>query len=192
MEALLNIMFHSAGNMLLGVLVTIAGVCLIFFLVRSWCRAGNFTPVSFITGIILFLLLSFQATLLCGAVTVKAYRGDVETAINGMVAGLPADTEFNQQDSQQILDAISARWPLVSYYVDLADFRGHTPGTIGKAMSDELNRYMDWFILRRVCWSLFFVLAGTFTIVKTMGKGIGRKQAFQKRAPLATRRIYDD
>ena len=192
MGALSNIMFHSAGSMLLGLFITLAGVSLMFFLVKSWRRDGGFTPQSFIAGVILFFLLSFQTILLCGAVTINSYCDDVEMAVGEMVAGLPEDTRFSQQDSQQILERISMEWPLVGYYVNLADFHGHTPATIGKAMADELHSYMNWFIFRRVCWCLFFVVAGTFAVVKTMDKGAGKKQRVQKRAPSTARRIYDD
>lgn len=192
MGALFNIMFHSAGSMLLGILITIAGVSLMFFLVKSWRRDGGFTPQSLIVDIILFFLLSFQTILLCGAVTIKSYCDDVELTVNNMVSDIQPDTLFSQQDSQRILEQISREWPLVGYYVNLADFHGHTPATIGKAMADELRSYMNWFILRRVCWCLLFVVAGTFAVVKTMGKGSGKKQRAQKRAPSTMRRIYDD
>ena len=54
MSALFNIMFHSAGNLLLGVFITIVGVSLMFFLVKSWRHGSGFTPQSFIVGVILF------------------------------------------------------------------------------------------------------------------------------------------
>ena len=177
---------------MLGILITIAGVSLMFFLVKSWRRDGGFTPQSLIVGIILFFLLSFQTILLCGAVTIKSYCDDVELAVNNMVSDIQPDTRFSQQDSQRILEQISREWPLVEYYVNMADFHGHTPATIGKAMTDELRSYMNWFILRRVCWCLLFVVAGTIAVVKTMGKGKGKKQWAQKRAPSTMRRIYDD
>lgn len=177
---------------MLGILITIAGVSLMFFLVKSWRRDGGFTPQSLIVDIILFFLLSFQTILLCGAVTIKSYCDDVELTVNNMVSDIQPDTLFSQQDSQRILEQISREWPLVGYYVNLADFHGHTPATIGKAMADELRSYMNWFILRRVCWCLLFVVAGTFAVVKTMGKGSGKKQRAQKRAPSTMRRIYDD
>lgn len=192
MSALFNIMFHSAGNLLLGVFITIVGVSLMFFLVKSWRHGSGFTPQSFIVGVILFFLLSFQTILLCGAITIKSYCDDIEIAVNNMVSGLQADTQFSQQDSQHILEQISMEWPLVGYYVNLADFQGHTPATIGKAMTDELRSYMDWFIIRRMCWCLFFVVAGMFVVLKTMGKDTGKLCTSKKRASSTMRRIYDD
>lgn len=156
------------GSLLLGVFLTILGIVLMFVLIRSWWRDSTFTPMSFVVGGILFFFLAFQAVLLCGAVTIKSYCDDVETAINGLVANVPDDIPFSTEDSQQILDCISEEWPLVGYYVNMADFQGHTSATIGSAMADELRSYMNWFILRRVCWSLAFVVVGAIIVIKTI------------------------
>ena len=168
MGALVNILTYSMGSLLLGVFLTILGIVLMFVLIRSWWRDSTFTPMSFVVGGILFFFLAFQAVLLCGAVTIKSYCDDVEMAIDGMVANVSDDILFSTEDSQQILDRISEEWPLVGYYVNMADFQGHTSATIGSAMADELRSYMNWFILRRVCWSLAFVVVGAIIVIKTI------------------------
>ena len=86
MGALFQIIAYSLGNLFLGVILTIVGVALMFVLIQSWRSNCTYTPLSYITGGILFLFLSFQAILLCGAVTIKSYSDDVEHAINGWVA----------------------------------------------------------------------------------------------------------
>ena len=159
---------YSIGSLLLGVFLTIVGIVLMFVLIRSWWRNSTFTPMSFVVGGILFFFLAYQAVLICGAVTIKSYCDDVEMAINGMVANIPDDVPFSTEDSQVILDQISEEWPLVGYYVNMADFRGQTSATIGSAMADELRSYMNWFILRRVCWSLAFVVIGAIIVIKTI------------------------
>lgn len=168
MGALVNIFMYSVSSLLLGVLLTVVGVVLMFVLIRLWWRNCTFTPMSFVVGGILFFFLAFQSVLLCGAVTIKSYCDDVENAINVMVDGLSNDFTFSTEDSQAILDNISQEWPLVGYYVDMADFQGNTPATIAGAMADELRSYMNWFILRRVCWSLFFVVVGSIIVIKTI------------------------
>lgn len=192
MGALTNIMFHSAGSMFLGIFITLAGVGLMFFLIKSWRRNGAFTPLSFIVGGVLFFFLAFQSILLCGAVTIKSYSDDVEARINEIVSGAPEGTVFTREDSQRILETISDEWPLVGYYIGGADFRGHTPYDIAEAMTGELRSYMNWFILRRLGWCLLFVIVGTFIVVKTMDGTTGKKRQARKRAPSTYRKIYDD
>ncbi|HIZ32789.1 MAG TPA: hypothetical protein H9814_04470 [Candidatus Bacteroides merdigallinarum] len=188
MGALVNILMYSVGSLLLGVFLTIVGIVLMFVLIRSWWRDSTFTPMSFVVGGILFFFLAFQAVLLCGAVTIKSYCDDVETAINGMVAAVPDDIPFSTEDSQQILDRISEEWPLVGYYVNMADFQGHTSATIGAAMADELRSYMNRFILRRVCWSLVFVVIGAIIVIKTITRSHNRQRLssgrMTERAPM--------
>ena len=169
---------------MLGVFLTIVGIVLMFVLIRSWWRNSTFTPMSFVVGGILFFFLAYQAVLICGAVTIKSYCDDVEMAINGMVANIPDDVPFSTEDSQVILDQISEEWPLVGYYVNMADFRGQTSATIGSAMADELRSYMNWFILRRVCWSLAFVVIGAIIVIKTITVHNNQLRRSSGRTPL--------
>lgn len=184
MGALVNILMYSIGSLLLGVFLTIVGIVLMFVLIRSWWRNSTFTPMSFVVGGILFFFLAYQAVLICGAVTIKSYCDDVEMAINGMVANIPDDVPFSTEDSQVILDQISEEWPLVGYYVNMADFRGQTSATIGSAMADELRSYMNWFILRRVCWSLAFVVIGAIIVIKTITVHNNQLRRSSGRTPL--------
>lgn len=168
MGALINIFMYSTGSIFLGILLTVLGIVLMFVLIRLWWKKGNFTPMSFLVGVILFFFLSFQSILLCGAVTIKSYCDDVEYAINRMVEHVPNDVTFTQEDSQVLLDEISKEWPLVGYYVNLADFQGHTSVTIAPAMADELRSFMNYFILRRIGWCLLFVIIGAVIVIKTI------------------------
>ena len=60
MGALYTIISYSLGNLFLGVLLTIVGVGLMFFLIRSWFSNSSFTPLSYIIGFVLFLFLKFN------------------------------------------------------------------------------------------------------------------------------------
>lgn len=168
MGALVNILMYSVGSMLLGILFTILGIVLMFVLIRLWWKNSTFTPMSFLIGGILFFFLAFQSILLCGAVTIKSYCDDVEQAINLMVSEVPEDVQLTQEDSQAILDEISREWPLVGYYVGMADFRGHTSANIAEAMADELNSFMNRFIWRRIGWSLLMIVIGAVIVIKTI------------------------
>ena len=153
MSYLINILQYSIGSLFIGVLITLIGVCLMFYIVKSWRRGAEFSPGSFIVGVILFFFLSFQSVLLCGAMTIKSYSDDMV---------------FDQRNSQYILDSFAKEWPLVAYYVDYADFRGHTPDNIATAMVDELRSVMNWYIFRRLAWSLAFIVIGAVLVIKTM------------------------
>ena len=55
MGALFQIIAYSLGNLFLGVILTIVGVALMFVLIQSWRSNCTYTPLSYITGGILFL-----------------------------------------------------------------------------------------------------------------------------------------
>ena len=192
MGALYTIISYSLGNLFLGVLLTIVGVGLMFFLIRSWFSNSSFTPFSYIIGFVLFLFLSFQAVLLCGAVTIKSYGDEVEVAINEWVRNLPDDVRFNKASSQQVLEQIQQEWPLVGYFVGGADFTGHTPVDIAHAMTEELHSFMNGFILRRIGWSLLFVVVGAFIVIKTMEHTRRQRNRGGYASARSRRRRYDD
>lgn len=192
MGALYTIISYSLGNLFLGVLLTIVGVGLMFFLIRSWFSNSSFTPFSYIIGFVLFLFLSFQAVLLCGAVTIKSYGDEVEVAINEWVRNLPDDVRFNKASSQQVLEQIQQEWPLVGYFVGGADFTGHTPVDIAHAMTEELHSFMNGFILRRIGWSLLFVVVGAFIVIKTMEHTRRQRNRGGYTSARSRRRRYDD
>lgn len=168
MGTLFTILAHSIGSLFIGVLITVVCISLMFFLIKSWRRGAGFSPASFVVGAVLFCLLAYQSVLFCGAVTIKSYSDDVEDAINAMVESVPESVTFSREDSQKLLDCIGEEWPLVHYYVDMADFRGYTPDTIAAAMADELCSYMNRFMLRRLGWCLLFVIVGAAVVIKTM------------------------
>ncbi len=186
--ALSNILTHSIGSLVLGVVLTVAGVVSLFLIIKGWRKNATFTPLSFIVGAILFFPLAYQAIFICGAVTIKGYCDDVEMYVNKLVDGIPNYTEFNQKDSQKILDRICEEIPIVEYYLGWADFSGHTPETIAPAMANKIRSYMNWFILRRIGWSLLFIAIGAFIVIKTMEsvKRIHRGEYHSRR------KVYED
>lgn len=193
MEILFNIMSYSVGNLFLGILLTVTGIALLFFLIQSWFSNSTFTPISYITGGILFFFLSFQAVLLCGAVTIKSYCGDMEIAINDWVKSTPNNRQFNKESSQQILNQITENWPLVGHFVGGADFSGHTPADIAQSITEKIHSFMNKFILRRIGWSLLFVISATFIVIKTMEQTRQRQRYGSKRSTGQSRRKhYDD
>ncbi|MCM1108352.1 MAG: hypothetical protein NC388_04755 [Clostridium sp.] len=167
---LTNILAYSIGSLLLGIVLTIAGIALMFVLIRSWWRDSTFTPMSFLVGGILFFFLSYQAILLCGAVTIKSYCSDFEVAVDEMVSPLPGFVEVPQGMTDHILDEVIERWPLIGYYVGSYESWGHTSTDYAKAMSDESHRFMNWYILRRIAWSLAFIIIGAMLVIKTISR----------------------
>ncbi len=177
MGYLMNILSFSLGSLFLGILLTLLGIVLMFVLIRSWWRDSTFTPMSFLVAGILFFFLSFQAILLCSAVTIKSYCSDIEEAVNEMVAGLPNYAEVPQDKTDLILDEVIERWPLIGYYIGSYESWGYTPMNYTKAMSDEVHHFMNMYILRRLAWALGFIIVGAILVIKTISRQYNRRPA---------------
>lgn len=170
MEALFNILAHSLGSIFLGIFIAIAGVVLMFFIIHSWWRNSNFTPLSFLVAFILFCLLSCQAILICGAITIKGYGDNVERTVNELASQMPSDMQLSSEDAQVLLDQVSNEFPIVGYYVSRVESWGNTPSTIAMSLVDALHRYLNWFILRRIGWCLLFIICGAVAVISTISR----------------------
>lgn len=170
MGAIINILFHSIGSLFLGILITLAGMALMLFIIKSWYNKMTFSPISYAISAILFVILCFHSIIICGAVTIKGYGDEMESLINSYVSNIPDETVFSQEDSQAILDLLGDDLPLVGYYAKWADFRGHTPTDIAQSMNETMQSFMNSYIVRHLLWSLFFVISGAIIIVITMNK----------------------
>ncbi len=165
---LTNILAYSIGSLLLGIVLTIAGIALMFVLIRSWWRDSTFTPMSFLVGGILFFFLSYQAILLCGAVTIKTYISDVEEYVDDMVSPLPVFVEVPQMVSDHVMEKVVDHWPLIGYYANIYTCSGYTSENYAQGLAEELNHYINMYILRRVLWSLAFIVIGAVLVIKTI------------------------
>lgn len=168
MNFLIDVLSDSLGYASLAAFLTLLGVFLMFFLIKSWRRNSQFTPISFIVGFILFLFLTFQSILVSGALIVKSYSDELESTVTALVQNIPESTHFTKEDSQEVLEYLIDSNPLVGEFVGGADFHGHTPSTLPAAMTDELKSFMNYYILRRMLWALFFVVTGVVLVLKTM------------------------
>ena len=187
-----DILRYAIGSMFLGVLFTILGVGLLFFLIKGFYPKSAFTPVSFIVGFILFFLLSFQSVFICGAFKVKSMAADIEVSINQYIPSSwkLSNQEISADDSQQIVENLDKEYPLFGCYIGWADFHGHTAANVAAAMVDEMHSFLNKFIWRRVGWSLLFIVLGTFIVIKTLDTYYG--MTGKKRAPAKRNRRNND
>lgn len=168
MGAFFNILLHSIGSLFIGLLITILAMALMLFIIKSWYKTREYTALSFIVGGIFFLILSYHAVIICGAITIKGYGDDVEYCINSLVDDLPDGYVFTQSETQQVLNRLSDQLPLVGYYANMADFSGHTPLDLAESMNNKLQSFMNEYIVEHLLWILGFTILGAFCIIKTM------------------------
>ena len=188
MGAIYNIFIHSIGSMFIGVIITLAGMALMLFIIKSWHKNRQFTPLTLIIATVLFFILVFHSIIICGAITIKGYGDEMEYFINTYVSDVSDETVFTQEDSQTILERLDDDLPLVGYYARWADFRGHTPADIAESMNETMQSFMNEYIIKHLLWVLAFVFLGAFCIIKSMdGVKVQRRSSRHSRV-----KIYDE
>lgn len=165
----LDVLYYAFGSMLLGVFITIIGVGLLFYLVKSFYPKYTFTPITYIVGVILFILLSYHSILICGAFKIKGMADDIGESINYFVEDyyIPGQ-EITDVEAQQIAEHLMEEYPLFACYVGGATSYGNTTSTIAQSLVDECHEFMNIFILKHLGWCVTFIAIGTFVVIKTM------------------------
>jgi hypothetical protein len=143
-----------------GLLATMALMAILYFILHEINRNAVRNIPFFLTGIVLFVLLTIQFTLLFGAMEAKGMSGAVEIYISQTIeqGQLNGNYQISGAESQRLLDEIIKRYPLIGAYVNICNFSGthysDLPSVVGNTLRDFLSGYM-W---RRVFWTLGFVV----------------------------------
>lgn len=179
MSELIDILHYSLGSLFWGFLIGAVCLSLFFFLIKGWYKNAIFTPASYIVGTILGVLLIVQSTLACGAFAIKGAANSYEATLTAIVddaygvANLAMDV--TPEESDQFCRELIDQNPLLGHYIGGAEFSGFTARQLPHAMIKELNRVMNWYIVRRALWSLGFVIVAAFIVIKTLDRQNSRR-----------------
>lgn len=211
MKAFFDIISFSAGSLFWGILVGVVCIILFFLLIKGWYKHAEASPATYLVGCILFILLSFQCTLIAGAVkiinTTDYYKEQIEriveqstpitvtdkgkdilvnlmsTFLGSNPLGSSEDREVSKAESEKITERLVEEYPILGNYFQSGEFTGYTVKELPQAMADTMVSYMKTFILYRLLWCLGFVIVGAVLVIKTMqvGYSIERKQRTGRR-----------
>jgi hypothetical protein len=167
--ALYDILRYSFSSVIWGFLIAIACMALFVFLIKGWYKDATFSPVSYIIGAVLFLFLSFQCILIIGSLKILDTTDYYETEITRIVdSTYDSMDEVTKGQSDEIIQVIIDRFPILHYYIGGGEFSGFTARELPHAMADELRSFMHWYIFRRILWCLGFVIIGAVLVIKSL------------------------
>lgn len=192
MDTLIYIFKYAIGSMLIGVILTALELALFFFIIRGWYRKRTFNAMSFVIGAILFVLLCFQNILLCGTIHIKGMGNKFETVLETCVEPYLAegDPMINPAQVDDIIfKDVAEQYPIIQCYVGSSYFRGYRASELPHVIVDTLNDYCNNYILRRIGWSLLFVIVGAVIVIKTMAVTIQRT-SLRRHTTEVSRRQY--
>lgn len=171
MGYLFNIIQFSFGSLIWGILIALACMALFVFIIKGWWKNAMFTIWSYLIGSILFLMLSFQCTMIVGSLkiinTCDEYEAYFTSVVNSMYDGWE---EVSQESADIVINKAIAEFPLLEYYISGGEFSGYNAKQIPAAMADELRSFMWAYITRRLLWCLGFVIVAGVIGIMTLNK----------------------
>lgn len=176
---LFNILKYSFSSLIWGVLIAFICMALFVFFIKGWYKDATFSPISYVVGAILFLLLSFQCVMIVGSLKILDTTDYYEMEITRIVDSTYGSVdEVSMGQADEIIQVIKDRFPLPQYIISGGEFSGFTAQELPHAIAQELRSFMRWYIFRRILWCLGFVVVCVICVIKSMSK-IKAKKSYQ-------------
>ena len=178
---LFDILRYSFSSIIWGVLISVVCMALFVLLIKGWYKDATFSPVSYLVGIILFVLLSVQSVLVVGSLKIIDMSDVYEHRINTIVENAYSSyDEVSLGQASDIIDEIIDEYPILQYYIGGEEISGYTAKELPHAIAQELRSFMRWYIFRRILWCLGFVLIWAVCVIWSMSGNYYRKQRYQR------------
>lgn len=146
----------------------IAGGLLYMFTVNS--RKG-LNPIALICCAILFCLLFYQTTLMYAAIGSKHVAMDFITACH-----LQFGENIDGAELKEQMVILIRENPLISFFIDYTDLEDFDWSQPIKSLRSVVAREYNWFIFRRVIWSVVFTTLSALIVALTSHSGKKRRR----------------
>lgn len=138
-------------------------MAILYVVLKSLSKGIVQTPVFFITGVVLAILLIVQTSLMIGAIQAKDAADSAEIYLNQLLEDKYGT--ISAQDSQKVMDAITENFPIIGNFIDIADFSGHDISELPEVMHESMESYLNSYIWHRVWWILGIVVMACVIVI---------------------------
>lgn len=166
-ETILKNLITENSNIWYGIGIGVIVVALLYGIIAFMNNNKKFTILSFAIGLVLLPFLSFQMSRLCGAIETRCTLDETIEIASSVKETISEVTGLSAQDSEDALSLASDFIPGVSGLVDA----GTGLSKLSGVMLDKAYSYLNWYIVRRVLWSLGFIIIATLGICFTFEGG---------------------
>lgn len=165
---IINTFIEQASNIWWGIVAAIV-VTAVLYIIIYILQGGSksFTPLRILFAVPLLPLLAFQFYLLFGAMSVKHRCSEVAVWIDTLVPAQSADGGFSREEVDEALNQLISVFPLATTWIEPEDIATDKGNTLGEALTNKIHTYLNWFIVRRVAWSMGFMLLAVVGIMFT-------------------------
>ena len=165
---ILNSFINAYSSIWYGIIAAIIVVAALFFIIAAMQGDNKrFSPLTYVLGAALTAFLSFQFTFMIGAILFKSDCSDVTSIINDFV---PNSTLTNGAgDLRSNLKRLTEEEPFIKNFIDVDAIDDSLPdGAIGDAILSKVHSYINWYIIRRLLWSLLACGVVVYLMLYTM------------------------
>ena len=183
----------AISSIFYGLVVTAVIMALLYVVLKAISRNIVRTPVFYITGIVLAILLLIQTSLMIGAFQAKDAADSAEIYVSQLLEN--SFGTVGAQDSQRVLDAITEEFPIIGTDLGLADFSGHDVSDLAESMHETMISYLNSYIWHRIWWILGFIFVACLVVVlfensKQNNRNHTRRRVSVSEPPHHRRRIH--
>lgn len=172
-----------------GIIITAVVMAIMYVALKGISKSIVQTPMFYVTGVILAILLMVHFSLMIGAIQAKDAADVLEIYLSQLLEGQSGI--IGAQDSQRIMDAIANHFPVIGTFVDIADFSGHNVSELPRVMRDSMIDYLNSYIWRRVWWSVCAIVIACIIVMLFDRKALASGKP-KRKATMASRKNYDD
>ena len=182
-------LFSTAfSSIFYGVIATAAIMAVLYVVLKSLSRNIVITPVFFITGAVLAILLVIQSSLMIGAMQAKDAVDSAKIYLDQLLES--SYGTVGAQDSQKVLEAVTAEFPLLGTYFGFADFSGNDVSELSESMHETMTDYLNSYIWHRIWWMLGIIVMACVVVMLFDKRTLSNKTLHKTR--ITSRKNYDD
>ena len=181
--SILNTFIDAYSSIWYGILVAVIVVAALFFIIAAIQGTNKrFSPLTYVLGAALTAFLSFQFTFMIGAIMFKIDCNDITSIINDLVPN--SNLTNGAGDLRSNLKQLADEEPFIKNFIDVDAINENLPdGAIGDAILSKVHTYLNWYIVRRILWSLFAIgIVGTLMYISMERNRLHRSASGRRNA----------
>ena len=164
---LLDSIIHGSMNVGFGIGLAIIIAAVLLIIVFAIRGEKSNSPLCYLPALILAVLLSFQFSLMFGAITAKKEVDNLSDTINSYIQLITiGDNASSSMDEiGSIIENIQNLVPGLSGDIGQLTLGKVDKSDIGESLMAPSKSYLSKYILFRILWSLLFVVVATISMI---------------------------
>lgn len=158
-----SLLTTAFSSIFYGVIVTAVVMAILYAVLKALSKEIVQTPVFFVTGVVLAILLIVQFSLMIGAIQAKDAADSAEIYLNQLLEDNIGT--IGARDSQRVLDAVTDEFPILGTYFGVANFSGHETSKLPESMHSTMISILNSYIWQRVWWIIGIIIVACIIAV---------------------------